>query len=328
MAINQPCQVNQVNQVKMNRQTKAYGYLALAMAIAGSAVVAGKIIVSDIPIFLGAELGIAFSLPFLLFPALRRHKTPWPSDRKTHMILFGQGLCGVVLYRVFMFWGSKHTSATAAGLIGSTAPVLIALLAVLLLREKLPGSRLVGAACVSVGIIAINIMPFLENAAEAGTTLLGNCLVLAAILCESLFSVMSKSLCQPMPALLRTTLVSLYAFACLLPLALYDAFGYDFALMNTSSIVCVAYYGFFVSFLSYVFWFKGVAEVPAGVAGSFTGFVPLSSIFFSWLVLHEQIAFIHWIGLLFVLTGILFSCASDALPGTKISPIRTASKNT
>ncbi|SCM70248.1 conserved membrane hypothetical protein [uncultured Desulfovibrio sp.] len=176
----------------MDRQMEAYCYLAMAMIIAGSAVVAGKIIVSDIPIFLGAELGIAFSLPFLLFPALRRRKAPWPSDRKTHMILFGQGLCGVVLYRVFMFWGLQHTSATTAGLIGSTAPVLIAFLAVLLLREKLPGSRLAGAACVSIGIIAMNIMPFLENAAEAGATLLGNCLVLAAILCESLFSVMSK----------------------------------------------------------------------------------------------------------------------------------------
>ncbi|OXS28533.1 MAG: hypothetical protein BCS36_10270 [Desulfovibrio sp. MES5] len=312
----------------MNRQMKAYCYLAMAMAIAGSAVVAGKIIVSDIPIFLGAELGIAFSLPFLLFPALRRHKTTWPSDRKTHIILFAQGLCGVVLYRVFMFWGLKHTSATAAGLIGSTAPVLIAFLAVLLLREKLPGSRLAGAACVSIGITAMNIMPFLENSAEAGATLLGNCLVLAAILCESLFSVMSKSLCQPISALVRTTLVSLYAFACLLPLALYDAVGYDFARMNTPAVVCLAYYGFFVSFLSYVFWFKGVAEVPAGVAGSFTGFVPLSSVFFSWLVLHEHIDFVHWIGLLFVLTGIFFSCASDTLLGERISPIKTITKNT
>ena len=305
---------------------KAYCYLAMAMTIAGSAVVAGKIIVSDIPIFLGAELGIAFSLPFLLFPALRRHKNAWPSNRKTHMILFAQGLCGVVLYRIFMFWGLKHTSATAAGLIGSTAPVLIAFFAVLLLREKMPGSRLAGAACVSIGITAMNIMPFLENSVEAGSTLLGNCLVLAAILCESLFSVMSKSLCQPMSALLRTTIVTLYAFACLLPLALYDAVGYDFTRMNIPSIVCLAYYGFFVSFLSYVFWFKGVAEVPAGVAGSFTGFVPLSSIVFSWLVLHEHIELIHWIGLLFVLTGIFFSCASDALPGTRISPIRTSSK--
>lgn len=320
--------IKQTRQVKMNRQMKAYCHLAMAMTIAGSAVVAGKIIVSDIPVFLAAELGIAFSLPFLLFPCLRRHKGAWPSNRKTHMILFIQGLCGVVLYRIFMFWGLKYTSATAAGLIGSTAPVLIALLAFLLLREKLPGYRLIGAACVSIGIIAMNIMPFFENAAEAGSTLFGNCLVLAAILCESLFSVMSKPLCQPMSALLRTTLVSLYSFACLLPLALYDAVDYDFARISTSSLLCVGYYGFFVSFLSYVLWFKGIANVPAGIAGAFTGFVPLSSVFFSWLVLHEHISLTHWLGLIFVLAGISFSCASDTLPCMSASRIRKAQKGT
>ena len=292
----------------MNKQFKAYCFLVMAMSIAGSAVVAGKLIISNIPIFLAAGLGILFSLPFLLFPALRHYKSMWPSDRKTHMVLLVQAVCGVVLYRIFMFWGLKYTSATAAGLVGSTAPVLIVFLAVFIICEKLSASRIIGALCVSIGIAVMNILPFLEDSTEAASALMGNSLVMFAVFCEALFSVMSKYRCQPMSALLRTAIVSLYSFICLFPLAIYDAFHYDFTQITIPSLLCLVYYGFFVSFLSYVCWFKGVANVPAGLAGLFTGFVPLSSVFFSWLILGEEISQAHWIGLAFVLVGIVYPC--------------------
>lgn len=309
----------------MNKQLKAYCFLVMAMSIAGSAVVAGKLIISDVPIFLAAELGIFFSLPFLLFPALHQGKSMWPFDRKTHMILLAQAVFGVVLYRIFMFWGLKYTSAAAAGLVGSTAPVLIVILAVFVLCEKLSMPRIVGALCVSIGISVMNILPFLEDLTEAANAFMGNSLVMIAVFCEALFSVMSKSRCQPMPALLRTAIVSLYAFLCLLPLALYDACHYDFAQITTSSLLCLAYYGFFVSFLSYVFWFKGVASVPAGIAGLFTGFVPLSSVFFSWLILGEEITQAHWIGLFFVLIGIVYPCVPKHF--LKYNPLKCIRKN-
>ena len=119
---------------------------------------------------------------------------------------------------------------------------------------------------------------------------------------------MSKPQCRPMSAMFRTSVVSVYAFLCLLPFALYEARQYDFGAITLPSLLCIGYYGIFVSFLSYVFWFKGITAVPAGIAACFTAFVPLSSVFLSWLILHESIPMLHWVGLLFVLAGIGISC--------------------
>jgi len=299
-------------EIVQRRPIQAYIFLAMAMSIAGSAVVAGKFLVSSIPVFLATELGIFVSLLILLPLAYLRSGKQTRLDGRTHLLLLAQAICGVVLYRVFTFWGLKYTSAAAGGLISGAAPALIALMAFLLLRERMPYSRLAGTVCVSAGIIVVNLLPFLNDSAQAANALRGNFLVLAAVICEALFSIMSKPQCRPMSAMFRTAMVSLYAFICLLPCALYDLLRYDFCTMDMPSLLCIGYYGVFVSFLSYVFWFKGIATVPAGVAASFTGFVPVSSVFLSWLVLNEQILAPHWFGLFFVLGGICISCK----PGT------------
>lgn len=122
---------------------------------------------------------------------------------------------------------------------------------------------------------------------------------------------MSRAKCGQLTALRRTALISLYAFLCLLPCAVYEAREYDFAAMPFSTALCIGYYGIFVSFLSYVFWFKGIAVVPAGIAASFTGLVPLTGVLLSWAVLHESISGAYWFGLLFVLLGIGLACLPD-----------------
>ena len=304
----------------MNEKFKAYGYLSLAMIIAGSAVVAGKLMVATLPVFLAAELGIVVGLLFLLPLTFVIRRETVVYDLRSSLILLSQAVCSVVLYRVFIFWGLHYTSAAAGGLISSAAPVVIALMAVFLLREHLNGRRVAGVLCVAAGLLAVNLYPFLVNSSQGMSTLLGNGLVFAAVLCEAAFSVMSKLACKPMSALYRTTVVTLYAFVCLLPFAAFDAMHYDVARIDIVSVLCIVYYGFFVSFLSYVFWFKGIAAVPAGIAASFTGFVPLSSIFLSSFILREPLTGMHFIGLAGILAGIFLSCSSSA--GSLLSVLR------
>jgi len=138
----------------------------------------------------------------------------------------------------------------------------------------------------------------------------GNMLILLAVLCEALFSVLSKAACKPMSALYRTTIIVFYAFMLLLPFSIYDGLQYDWTKIDKPTIFCVFYYGAFVSFLSYLFWFKGIEKVPAGNAAVFTSIVPVSSILLSALILKEQILTVHIIGLVCIIGGIIISCFS------------------
>lgn len=294
--------------------------LALAMSIAGSAVVAGKVLVGSLPVFLAAGLGLGAGL-VLMLPMLWLRGETGGLDRRTHATLALQALCGIALYRVCTFEGLRFTSAASAGLMSSAAPAVIGLMAWGLLRERPPLRRIGGIACVSAGLVAINLSPFWAGSAStelAGgdqwRSLLGNGLVLVAVLCEAAFSVLSKARCCPMSPLRRTSIVSLYAFVMLLPMALLDARDFDLSAMPVRAVWGIVYYGVAVSYLSYVLWFRGIAHVPASAAAAFTGLVPVSGVGLSWLVLGEGILWTHLAGLACVTAGIWLSCAAKNAP--------------
>lgn len=286
----------------------SYLYLAGAMFIAGSAVVASKILAGSMPSFLATELGILVGLLFLIPLLFLVKKETFQTDLKTNAILLIQALFGVFLYRIFTFVGLQYTTAANSGLITSCSPVIVALLAFLFLREKLTITRMIGILVVVIGMLAINIYPFLNSNMGSLNAVKGNLFILLAVLCEALFSILSKVSCKPMSALYRTTIITFYAFILLLPFSVYDGLQYDWSGIELSSVICVLYYGFFVSFLSYVFWFKGIEKVPASNAAVFTSVVPVSSIVLSAVVLKETVMAVHMVGLGCVIGGILISC--------------------
>ena len=321
-------EVQQTAQAEQTHPWGAWICLTLAMSIAGSAVVAGKLLVGSMPVFLAAGLGLGAGL-LVMLPQLWLRREKGALDGRTHATLALQALCGIALYRICTFEGLRFTSAASAGLMSSAAPAVIGLLAWGMLRERPPLRRIAGIACVSLGLLAINLTPFLAaqgaagadaaqaSGGEAWRTLLGNGLVLAAVLCEAAFSVLSKARCCPMSPLRRTTIVSFYAFIMLLPMTLFEARNFDFTSLSASAIWGLAYYGAAVSYLSYVLWFRGIAQVQASAAAAFTGLVPLSGVALSWLVLGEQILWTHLAGLACVTAGIWLSCAARTATNDK-----------
>ncbi len=156
-------------------------------------------------------------------------------------------------------------------------PAIVVILAFLILKEKISKNNAIGLAFVIVGLLCVNLYTyFVEGTLDS--SVLGNFLILIAVTGEGLFSVLSKIKCIPMSPVYRTTLVAGLAFICLLPLAIHDAWGYPFAEMSLQTILCIAYYGIFVSFISYVLWFRGIAKVAASNAAIFISVVPVSSI--------------------------------------------------
>lgn len=117
-------------------QTSAYLQLFLAMAIVGSTIVVSKLIADTFPAFLGTTLTLFVALigiaPLYLYQNRKNKITPTKGDWQ-YIVL--QSLTGVVLFRVLSFYGLKMTSPVDAGIITSTTPAIIALIAMFLLKE-------------------------------------------------------------------------------------------------------------------------------------------------------------------------------------------------
>ncbi len=280
---------------------KACLNLSLAMVIVGSSVVAGKIMVDQLPVFFASMLRFVLALALLL-PILYLREGGFPQlSKRSWGVLCLQALCGSFLFTVFLLYGLRLTSPASAGIITSTTPACMGILGWIFWRDK-PSFRVLGGILLSVaGIMVLNMVGQSDG---GGSNFLGNLLVLAAVVAEALFLLLRKWVPEPMSPLAAATVVSLFGLIWFLPAGLYEMFTTDLSAVSPVGWWAVGYYGVFVTVLAYLFWFAGIVSVPAPIAGVFTGIMPLSAVILSALVLGEQLQWTHYVGCLCVLAGI------------------------
>ena len=290
----------------MKIKCKAYTELTLAMFIAGSSVVASKLLVQTLPVFLASECSLIIASVILSLLTFINKKQIPKINIKILTVLFLQSLTGVFLFRVFLFFGLKYTSAIESGLITSASPAMVGLLAFFILKEKPSLNKIIGIIFVFAGLVIVNV--YSSSVSSNNTiSLKGNILILIAITSEALFSILSK-ITNDIPAMYRTTIINLFALVCFIPFSIYDILHFDFTQISYTSFLPVLYYGTFISVISYILWFKGISKVPASEAAVFTGVMPISSIFLSSVILKEKISHSHIISLILIILGIYFSC--------------------
>ena len=295
----------------MKFKLNAYLELTLAMFIAGSSVVVSKLLVQTMPVFLASECSLIIALTILIpLTYVSEGKIP-KIDKKTIYILFFQSITGVFLFRVLLFFGLKSTSAIESGLITSASPAMVAVLAYFILKERLYVNRVIGIIFVVTGILIVNIHNSSTLQLNNTSSLQGNALIFLAIICEALFSVLSKKNITPISPIYRTTIITIFSAFCFIPFSIYDIYNFNFSHLNNTAYFSVLYYGIFVSIISYILWFQGISKVHANNAAAFTGIMPISSILLSSIILNEIILPIHIASVIFIILGIYLSCSRN-----------------
>lgn len=288
----------------MSTRTIAYCNLSLAMVIVGSSVVAGKLMVAELPVFLSSMLRFVLAL-IILLPLISLREGGLPAiSRRSWMVLGTQSLCGSFLFTVFLLYGLGHTGPSSAGIITATTPACMGVLAWLFLRDR-PSVRTGTGILLSVsGVVVINLVQS-DGGVTGGNPLLGNTLVLCAVMFESLFLLIRKTVPEPLSPLAVSTVISLFGLAWFLPVGVYELFTTDLSVVSLTGWLTVVYYGAFVTVLAYFFWFAGITRVPASTAGVFTSVMPVSALVLSVIVLGEPVGFEQIAGCGCVLGGIL-----------------------
>lgn len=294
--------MSSVNQFSFDmKNLKLIAMLILAMALAGSSVVVGKILVNTTPVFFGAFASLLIAFICMI---------PLMHDRVTELrhltlrqwkYLFLQGLCGIVLFRVFTLYGLHSTGAVQAGIITGTTPAVLALLSLFLLGEQLTKSSFIGIACAVSGCIVINIF---TGESGGDNSIFGCLLVLAAVICESLFTIFRKRISASVSATTNTTVLIFCSLLLLLFPAIWDLY-YMTMIPNVTALIAIGYYGIFATVIAYLLWTFAVGKVSGATAGATTAAMPASSLLLAALILGEQIHWYHLTGCLMIVTGIL-----------------------
>ena len=105
--------------------------------------------------------------------------------------------------------------------------------------------------------------------------------------------------------MVQTLLVSGAAFCFSIVPALLEQPFPIFSTLGLSEMFALVWYGLVITALSFVFFYAGAKRCSAYTIASFSGVMPLTSMFLSVLFLHEQIGLSQWCGGLLVISGML-----------------------
>lgn len=291
----------------------AYGALGASMALVGCYVALSKPLVAAMPVFLLAWLRYLIGAAAMVH-WVRRPAHEAPLDRRTHALLFLQGLLGNFLFSVCMLYGVSLTTASAAGVVMASIPAVVALQSALFLRERLDGRALaaIGLAAVGIGLFSLDKGAAAPTGTAAGATWMGlpltvwgNLLVLAAVCCEAAYVVIGKRLTAQVGPKRIAALINLWGLALMTPLGLWAAWDYDWGRMSAPLWALLVFYGLAASVWTVWLWMSGLRHVPAARAGVFTVMLPISAAAIGVLFMGERLTPLQWTAFGLALAGLV-----------------------
>lgn len=232
---------------------------------------------------------------------INRDENAPPVWRQIGMIVVFAFLTGFA-YQMLFLLGINQTSAGNTALIMSALPIWTALLAMVLIKERLTGNAWVGLAVALVGTIVVTLT--VPRTGLQGTSLWGNFLVSAATFSWALGSVWSRPMMnQISPIGLAFCGVALavpaHFIVCQHAYSELYLFVEDFWLL-----AALLFSGGFSTGLAYAFWNYGVKMLGTSHAAVYQNLVPFFALITSWLLIGEVPGWMQLIGGTIILTGL------------------------
>lgn len=278
--------------------------LAGSMALVGSYVGLSKILVVVFPIFLLAFLRFGIAAVAMAGWVKRGAAEPRLNahDRK---LLFLESFFGNFLFSICMLFGVSMSSALAAGVIMAGIPAAVALLSRVFLHERIPMRTMLGIACAVGGIALVSFTK--NNASDNHSSLLGNLLLVAAVLCEASYVVIGKKLTGNVSPKRISALINLWGLALVMPFGLWQALRFDFGAVAPASWWLLAFYSIAASMITVWLWMTGLKHVSASKAGIFTVLLPISAAAVGVLFLGERFSAAQAAAFALALAGVVLA---------------------
>ncbi|RAQ97561.1 DMT family transporter [Thermogemmatispora tikiterensis] len=244
------------------------------------------------------------SLALALYALLTRMRLPAWRDLPGLLLL---GLIGITGYHAGLTFGELTVNAGTASFLVSSVPCFTALLALLVLRERLTLWGWLGIAISVVGVTIISL-----GGKEGLHFTPGALLVLLASLCESVYFIVQKRYMQRYSSSEMTAYTMWAGTLFMLPFA--PALLHDWPQATSAATLAVVYLGLFPAAIAYGTWAFTLARLPASLATSFLNISPLLALAISWLWLHEVPTLLEVLGGLVVIAGVLLVNTRGKLP--------------
>ena len=290
------------SQILSRAYSSAPFLLFLATLGWGSNTIASRLAVGEISPMLLIFFRWGFVVVILLSLYWRQMIDEWPIIRPRLKWLLIMGGCGLSLFNAFFYIAAHSTTAVNLGIIQSTMPGMILLGSFMFFGDRINRLQFSGLLLTLLGVGVIVTQGSLEQLMQL-TFNHGDLLMIFACSFYAMYTVGLKS--RPkISGMVMLAYFSVAAFLMTIPLMIFESFIYGTVMPGVKGFAIVFYIAMVPSFLSQIFFMRGVDLIGPGSAGLYANLVPIFSAIMAVLLLSEDFALFHLAAMLLVFGGI------------------------
>ncbi|PSN10378.1 EamA/RhaT family transporter [filamentous cyanobacterium CCT1] len=219
------------------------------------------------------------------------------------------GLFGVVGYHYFFFSSLRYTATANTAIINAFNPVVTGVMAALFIGERLTRRQYGGIVLALMGVLTLLTRGNLANLLTLELNR-GDGLMLCAVLCWVVYSLIIKQLSQRYSGLTITFYAAVAGVGQLLVLAAAERWWQQLTALSLASVVAIVYMGAAASGVAYLLFNLSIQQVgPTRTASVVYSLVPIFVAALAWLFFREPLtgAMVASMGLILLGVNVVLS---------------------
>jgi drug/metabolite transporter (DMT)-like permease len=222
------------------------------------------------------------------------------------------GFTGYFISTGGSYYGLRQTTVTNAALLNTASPAVIALLAAVFLKERLPARTLVGIGLSMLGVGVIITRGSWAVIAHRQYNP-GDLILMGTMLSWGIYTIYGRQLMQRISPLAATTYTYMAgALFLVVGSGLMEWGRWTPRDTTLASWLAIAYQST-LGTLAHFWFYDAVATIGPSRAGVFLNLVPVMAIAIAYLFLHEPLTVTHFVGGPIVLGGIVVATRRQRL---------------
>jgi drug/metabolite transporter (DMT)-like permease len=276
--------------------------LLLAMLLWGSSFIVLKVAfkVYDPMVVIFGRMAVAsllFPLVFFRFREIVYRRGDW----KYLLLMAFFEPC---LYFTFEAKALENTTASQAGMITAMLPLMVAVAAHLLLKEKVTRKTLFGFGVAIVGVAWLSLSG--DAGPDAPNPLLGNFFEFLAMVSATGYTILLRKLSVRYNPFFLAGLQAIVGSFFFLPFLFLKSTTMPMHI-DPVGVFSIFYLGIVITLGAYGLYNYGLSRLPAGQASSYVNLIPVFTILLGWSILGETFTVTQYLAAALVFAGVILS---------------------
>ncbi len=283
-----------------------YLKLIACTLIWGGTFIAGHIVSNALPPLTAAAIRFSIAAALLLVLAWKREGGLPRLSMQQLGATAALGLTGIFLYNFCFFSALGKMEASRSALFIAMNPIVTALAAAAVLRERLSWQKWAGIGIAFLGATVLitrgEPMAALHDISQSIGV--GELMMLGAASCWAAYTLVGRAALKGLSPIAATTYASLWGLGFLLITAARELPGIAWTSLGWEVWASVTYLGAFGTVVAFVWWYEGVKALGPARTAVFNNLVPVFGVSLAALMLGEQVLASMVAGGLLVATGV------------------------